>query len=149
MNQPFSEDDEVIKAMMGAAKQYIEDKCNISIGEQEREVVLSTDGDARYLPSQPLIEINEVSYTNCDCMDFSVADAASYSVMGGGFSTFKGQPGYWKITYTAGYKPIPESLKTLIKAVTLSMYEQRGDSSWSLPAWVKDQMKQYSRKTWF
>jgi hypothetical protein len=98
MNQPFSEDDTLIEGMITAARQYVESKCNISIGQQEHKVVMATDGDARFLPSQPLVSLDEVKWTNCDCMAFED--------------------------------------------------EQRGDSSWSVPAWIKEQMKQYTRKSW-
>lgn len=149
MNQPFAEDDTMLEGMISAARQYIESKCNISIGQQERIVVMATDGEfARVLPSQPMISLDTVQYTNCDCLAFEAATTGTYSTIGGEFVQFKGDPGYWELTYTAGYKPVPEALKTVIKAITMSMYEQRGDASWNIPAWIKEQMKQFSHKSW-
>lgn len=151
MNQPFSEDDTLLEGIINAARQYVEDRCNISILTQEHTVVLSTDGDfGRVLPSQPLQSLDNVEYTNCDCMEFEAATTGTYSTMGSEFVQFKGQAGYWRLTYTAGYttSTLPAGLKNVIKAVALSMFEQRGDNSWSLPAWVKEQMKQYSKKSW-
>jgi hypothetical protein len=148
MNQPFSEDDTLIENMITAARQYVESKCNISIGQQEHKVVMATDGDARFLPSQPLISLDEVNWTNCDCMAFETASESTYATLGETFVQFRGDAGYWELTYTAGYKPVPAELLNVIKAIVVSMYEQRGDSSWSVPAWIKEQMKQYTRKSW-
>jgi hypothetical protein len=151
INQPFAEDDTMIEAMLTATRQYIEDKCNISIGQQTHVVQLSTDGErGRFVPSQPMISLDSVEYTNCDCLAYEPATAGTYSTIGemGDFVQFKGQAGYWRLTYVCGYKTLPESLKAVVKSVFMSMYEQRGDSSWSVPAWIKDQMKQFSRKSW-
>jgi hypothetical protein len=151
INNPFSEDDTMIEAMLTATRQYIEDKCNISIGQQTHVVQMSTDGDNyRFLPSQPMISLDSVEYTNCGCLDYAAATTGQYHTLGevGDFVQFKGDAGYWKLTYVCGYKVLPESLKAVVKSVFMSMYEQRGDSSWSVPAWVKEQMKQFSRKSW-
>lgn len=149
-NVPFTEDDAMIASILTAARQYVETKCNISIGKQVRKVQATLDGTLRFsLPYQPLIELDTVRWTNCDCLQYEDIDDTKYALMGDQFATFRGyEGGFYEITYVAGYHPVPAELKNIVKAVALSMYEQRGDASWSLPSWIKEQLKQYSKKTW-
>lgn len=151
-NQAFTEDDTLIEGIITAARQYVESKCNISIGKQTRKVSCVLDSTLSFsLPSQPMIGIESVLYSNCDCPGSyeEQTENVGYFLMGDQFTRFRGASGGWyEITYSAGYNPVPAELKNVIKAVALSMYEQRGDASWNLPAWIKEQLKQYSRKTW-
>lgn len=151
-NNPFTEDDTMIEGIITAARQFVEAKCNISIGKQTRKVSCVLDSTLSFhLPSMPMIDIDEVLYSNCDCpgsYEEQTVDVG-YSLIGETFPVFRGFSGGWyEITYIAGYNPVPDGILNVVKAVALSMYEQRGDASWSLPSWIKEQLKIYSRKTW-
>jgi hypothetical protein len=143
------EDDNVVSGILTSARKFVETQCNISIGSQSRNVKFSHSGDRwMMLPSQPLISVDKVEFTNCDCMIFATAQTDTYHILGEQFARFKGLDGYYSIDYSCGYEDVPEGIKTLIKQIGLSMFEQRGDNQFVLPGWIKENLNTYSKKTW-
>ena len=146
------EDDNLLEQILKAAVQYVEDRCNISIGSQDREILFSHNG---YKPIPvgrgPITDVGKVEFTNCDCMAFDeVTDTNLFSWIGTDFRKFLGYDGYYRIGYTAGYTAdtMPESLKKTVYMVASAMYEQRGDAGFTLPMWTKQNLMNHSHGTW-
>ncbi|MGE7777376.1 phage head-tail connector protein [Chitinophaga sp. NPDC101104] len=125
----FDDDDAVITGMLTGARQLLEKRLNIFLAVRPLKVTFSHDGCyPLQLPYGPIGEITESTF-RYDWDDTVIITTSQYTVIGDEFKQFKGAPGWWTLTYNAGYQVAPEALKQGILKQVAWMYENRGDTT--------------------
>lgn len=119
----FDEDDDVITALIVAARQGVEMFCNISI--VDKNITMTADWAGEWeLPYGPVKTITTVASD----ATLQVLDDG-YFTDGTLFKTLRFNCGRVKVVYNAGYTTVPSDLITDIKRVVSYLYEHRGDES--------------------
>lgn len=122
-----TDEDDLITALIPAARQLLEKQLNISIASKTLKVTLTHDGCyAMALPYGPIGEVTEAkfSYDLCDNVTIS---STGFTLIGNEFKQFKGREGWWTLTYDAGYAEAPQVIKQGMLKQIAWMYENRGD----------------------
>ena len=108
-------DDEALETLINAVSDVVKKYCGTLLKSQSVVAELHRGTRTHILRLKNIWNISAVVVTNTD--DNSVLDAGSYQVGNRGklyllTGTWK-DPGYplWSVDYTAGFSPIPESLK--------------------------------------
>lgn len=125
----FADDNALITALITAARQLLEKQLNITIASKVLKVTFSCDGCYEYrIPYGPIEEIETVEF-NYEFGETISITSDNYKIIGTDFKLFKGQQGYYTITYKAGYSIAPEAIKQGILKQIAWMYENRGDDA--------------------
>lgn len=125
----FPDHDLFITGLIKAARQLLELQLNITIAPKVLKVLFSCDGCYEYrIPYGPVKDITDVTFTYEAGEGVTISNT-NYKLIGTDFKLFKGQEGYYTITYNAGYNPAPEAIKQGILKQVAWMYENRGDKS--------------------
>jgi uncharacterized phiE125 gp8 family phage protein len=120
----LDDDDDLITALITAARQMCEKYTGVSFITRTVTAYLNNGCGGCYLPYGPVNSIT--SYTD---IDGETVDADLIVIVGDKFKQLR-EPltDYIKIIYTAGYTTLPENLKKAILQQIAYMYEHRGDS---------------------
>lgn len=129
-------DDDLIEAMVAAAQGHIDGPdgwLGRAIGKQtlkltQRGFCIAPRGSILALPLPPIVSVSSVVYDDQTGVEHTV-DPASYSVFGdllspkAGFSWPSAQA--VRITFQAGYDPVPAPIVAAIKLMAADLYENR------------------------
>lgn len=121
----FTEDDGLIGLLIGAAQRMCENYVGMNFRAREVIAIINNLNGGTYLPYGPVGTITSVY----DADDNEVV-SGNYKIIGSQFKQVLWPTvDYLKVTYTGGYVTCPVDLVNAVKAQTLYLYENRGDSS--------------------
>lgn len=146
----YADDDAIITSMIKSARQLLEKMLNISIAAKTMKVTFTHDGCYEYqIPYGPVGAISEAKF-KYDVEDTAEITTTSYTLIGDEFKQFKGNSGWWTITYAAGYATAPDAIKQGILKQIAWMYENRGDNAGNgqVNPDVKYMLSGFSKNTW-
>jgi uncharacterized phiE125 gp8 family phage protein len=132
----ISDDDTLINSLITQARQDVEKRTRRALGTQTIQAVFKRDdgqfwGDFLELPAPPLQSVSEVEYRDTVWDTWLTFDAANYVVDAGrepGRIYLKNIPtgtNYLRLSYLAGYNPVPAGLKKTLLALVLFWYDNR------------------------
>lgn len=120
----FPDDDVEIWRLITAARQAVENYCNISIA-LKRITLIADCVDCWTLPYGPVIAIESVE-NRTGRWAYGSMGSDTYHTDG---DQFEGGPGRLRILYTTGMESCPEDLKQAILNQVAFLYENRGKTS--------------------
>lgn len=118
-------DDDIITALITAARKMCEDYCNINFVARVVTATVDNSNGGVYLPCGPIGTITGVTD-----IDGNTIDSDAYRITGSQFKQIIYPRYAWlQVVYTGGYSVLPEILKTAIKAQVLYLNENRGEGA--------------------
>lgn len=121
----FTEDDVLIGLMIGAAQKMCENYVGMNFRARTVTAIINNLNGGTYLPYGPIGAIASV-----EDIDGNTVVSGNYKIVGSQFKQVLWPTvDYLKVTYTGGYVTCPADLINAVKAQTLFLYENRGDSS--------------------
>jgi len=135
------EDDLIEDDLIKEAREWVEVACGISVIARTVTAIISVL-NRQELPYGPVASITNVKDATGTII------TTGFTFEGTQFPRLLGS-GLYKVTYQAGYAPLPKPLKIAIMARVLADYEHRGDvdaAGYSKIAWKH--AKQYNRVLW-
>lgn len=118
-----SDEDELITALITAAREFCEDYARISIPLQVWRLKLNSVGGVYYLPRPPVVAIQSVTVDDTEVTEGFrlISERAAYFE-----NTIASTiPGCVVIEYQAGYENVPAVLKQAILMLIAYLYESR------------------------
>ena len=120
-----SDEDSLIESLIIAARRMCEQYCGINLKARTVVATINNLNGGTYLPYGPIGTVTSVSD-----IDGNVLDTDSYKITGSQFKQVQWPTiDYLVVTYTGGYTDCPNDLLTAVKAQTLFLYENRGDTT--------------------
>lgn len=120
-----SEEDNLIESLIIAARRMCEQYSGINFIDRTVIAYINNLNGGTYLPYGPVGTVSSVSD-----VDGNVLEAGNYKITGGQFKQIQWPTeDYLVVTYTGGYVDCPNDLLTAVKAQTLFLYENRGDTT--------------------
>lgn len=120
-----SEEDSLIESLIIAARRMCEQYSGINFKARTVIATINNLNGGTYLPYGPVGTITSVTD-----IDNNTLDSGNYKITGSQFKQVQWPTeDYLVVTYTGGYVDCPNDLLTAVKAQTLFLYENRGDSS--------------------
>lgn len=118
-------EDSLIESLIIAARRMCEQYSGINLIARTVVATINNLNGGTYLPYGPVGAISSVSD-----IDGNVIDSGNYKITGSQFKQVQWPTeDYLVITYTGGYVDCPNDLLTAVKAQTLFLYENRGDTT--------------------
>jgi len=121
------DEDDIISALITAARQICEGYADLSFVERTVTAVVKNELDNIRLPYGPVGNITSID-------DIDGNDVSGYIISGVAQKRLCYRCSYAKVIYTAGYAVLPQQFKTALKMQLSWMYVHRGDEDLSLIA---------------
>ena len=140
--QDYTKHDQLLRGLIVAARQYVEDRCNIAVMTQTWQ--LSMDSwprlfDGLYLPKPPLASVTSLKYYNTSGVDTTWSSSnyvvstdrrpgrlkAAYNVV---YPSYRVQPDTIRIVFVAGYTSpdlVPQTIKQACLLLVSNWFENR------------------------
>lgn len=115
----FNEDDALLTLLIKACRQHLEKYTCLSFFPKTVRVILEVR-DRMELPYGPVTSITASKNSEEEALDIADVKATGIQFKSVG-------PGYWDLTYTAGYENLPNDLKQAIIQDVSWNYQNRGD----------------------
>lgn len=158
----FTDDDDVITALITSSRQAVEEFCCISIISQQIicDVILDRANNRSLyvefeLPYGPILPSSNIESVRADFPNEfnTINNGSDYWFLGDTFYKFFALlSGQYRFIYAAGMASIPAALKEAIKIEVTNRYENRGDESEGPETLLCDRAKQiakpYKRMAW-
>lgn len=120
-----SVDDDIITALITAARKMCEDYCNTNFVARTVTAFINNLNGGAFLPYGPIGVVSSVND-----IDDNVIDSTGYKITGAQFKQVQWPRfEYLKITYTGGYTILPQVFYTAVKSQVLYLYENRGEGT--------------------
>lgn len=120
-----SDEDTLITALIIAARRMCENYVGMNFIARSVVAYINNLNGGTYLPYGPVGTVASISD-----VDGNVIPSGSYKIAGAQFKqVLYPTVDYLVVTYTGGYTTCPDDLVTAVKAQTLFLYENRGDST--------------------
>lgn len=120
-----SDEDSLIESLIIAARRMCEQYSGMNFIDRTVVAYINNLNGGTYLPYGPIGTVASVSD-----IDGNVLDTGNYKITGGQFKQILWPTeDYLVVTYTGGYTNCPNDLLTAVKAQTLFLYENRGDTT--------------------
>lgn len=118
--EEFTSDDSLITELVKATRMHLEKFTGLSFGSKTLKTTMTLDSVWEEIPYGPVVSISLVEKWDNDAF-VAYEDYVTYESK---IKTYTG--GIFRITYTAGFNPLPEDLKNDIKVLTAWQYKNRG-----------------------
>jgi len=119
------EEDSLIESLIIAARRMCEQYSGINFKARTIIATVNNLNGGTYLPYGPVGTVTSVAD-----IDGNVLEAGNYKITGSQFKQILWPTeDHLVITYTGGYADCPNELLTAVKAQTLFLYENRGDTT--------------------
>ncbi len=121
----IADEDNLLSSLIIAARQMCEQHVGMNFIARQVVATLNNANGGVYLPYGPIGVITSVTD-----YDGNAIEATGYKIIGTQFKQVVDPTAdYLQIIYTGGYAACPANLVNAVKAQTLFLYENRGDSS--------------------
>lgn len=117
-------DDDIVEALIIAARQMCEAYTNISFVQRECVAEIDNTNGNTYLPYGPVGDVSEVLYA-----DGNELTGTEYEIKGTEFKRIAYPKTLVTVTYEAGYTDLPEILKTALKNAVYYLYDNRAQAT--------------------
>ena len=118
----FSDDDSLLSELIKSTRKHLEKFTGLSFGSKTVKATMTLDSEWMEIPYGPVTGIVSVYR-----WDEGAGEFQAYT----DFKSFESKirvqsEGIYRITYLAGFAPLPEDLKTDIKVLVAWQYQNRG-----------------------